>query len=170
MADGKAGDAIAPLRQAAEISPLPDILWTLAEALRANGGPAEAEQVEARLLATGTTADPRTFALFLSSRGQNAEKALQLASAELESRQDIFTHDALAWAKFAAGHVQEARESIHLALAEGTEDARLFYHAGAIAAAAHDPAEALEFFNKAHALQQMLLPSEGKRLASGPPS
>ncbi len=170
LAGGRAGEAIAPLRQAAEISPLPDFLWTLAEALRAADGPAEAEAVEARLLATGAAADPRTFALFLCSRGQETAQALQLATAELDSRQDIFTHDALAWAQFASGRVGEAKESIRLALAEGAQDARLFYHAGTIAAAAGNPAEALELFNKAHAFQQMLLPSErealGQRTAS----
>ena len=164
LAEGKAGEAIGPLRQAAEISPLPDFLWTLAEALRANGGTSEAEQVEARLLATGAIADPRTFALFLASRGQDAGRALQLATAELDSRQDIFTRDAIAWAQFATGRVGEAQETIRLALAEGTQDARLLYHAGTIVAAAGNPAEALEFFNKAHALQQMLLPSEREAL------
>lgn len=164
LAESKPADAIAPLREAAEISPLPEFLWTFAEALRANGDTAEAEQVEARLLATGASADPRTFALFLASRNQDAGRALQLASAELESRHDVFTHDAVAWAQFAAGRVQEARQSAGLALAEGTQDARLFYHSGTIAAAAGKQAKALEFFNKAHALQQMLLPSEREAL------
>lgn len=164
LAEEKAGEAIAPLRQAAEISPLPEFLWTLSEALRADGGSTEAEQIEEHLLATGATADPRTFALFLVSHGQGIDRALQLAMAELDSRQDIFTHDAVAWAQFASGHVREAQESIRLALAEGTQDARLLYHAGTIADAAGNPAEALEFFNKAHAFQQMLLPSERKAL------
>lgn len=164
LAEGNAGDAADLLRRAAEISPLPDFLWTLAEALRADGHTAEAEEVEARLLATGAAADPRTLALFLGSRGQEAERALHLATAELDSRQDIFTHDAIAWAQFATGRVQEAQESIRLALAEGTQDARLLYHAATIAAAAGNPAEALEFFNKAHALQQMLMPSEREAL------
>ncbi len=52
------------------------------------------------------------------------------------------------------------------ALAEGTQDARLFYHAGAIAAAAGDKSKALEFLNKAHAIEKMLLPPERQALSS----
>jgi tetratricopeptide (TPR) repeat protein len=162
---GKNGEAIASLTRATEISPLPDYLWTLAEALRANDNIAQAEKVEARLAASAATADPRTFALYLASHGHDAELALQLASAELDSRQDVFTHDTVAWAQLATGDTQKARESIRLALAEGTEDGRLFYHAGAIALAAHANAEAFQFFAKAHALQQALLPSERHALS-----
>ena len=152
--------AIEPLRRAAELSPLPDYLWALADALRAASKVSEAEKVEAQLASTGAVTDPRTLALFLASRGQNAEKALELATAELQSRKDVFTYDALAWAQLATGRVSEAREHIRLALAEGTQDARLYYHAGAIAAAAGDNAEALDFFGKARALEHTLLPSE----------
>ncbi len=157
-------EALAPLRQAAEKSPLPEYLWMLAEALHASGDTAEAQQVEARLVAAGATPDPRTFSLFLASRGADAPLALRLASAELDSRQDVFTYDAIAWAQFASGQVQQAGENIRRALAEGTQDARLLYHAGTIAAAAGNAAEALEYFNKAHALQQMLMPSEREDL------
>lgn len=159
------GEAIEPLRRAAELSPLPDYLWALADALRAASKIAEADEVERQLASTGVVSDPRTLALFLASRGESADKALALATAELESRQDIFTYDAVAWAQLATGRVGEAREHIRLALAEGTQDARLYLHAGAIAAAAGDNTEALDFFAKARALEQTLLPSE--RVALG---
>ena len=158
-------EAIEPLRRAAELSPLPDYLWALADALRGASKVSEAEKVEGQLSATGAVSDPRTLAIFLASRGVNAEKALELATAELQSRKDVFTYDALAWAELATGRVNEAREHIRLALAEGTQDARLYYHAGAIAAAAGAEAEALDFFGKARALEQTLLPSE--RIALG---
>jgi len=164
LSQGKSDEAVEPLHQAAAISPLPEYFWILAEALRANGNAAEADQAAAQLVATGPSADPRTTAIFVASSGQNAPLALQLASAELASRQDIFTHDAMAWAQFANGDIEGARASSRLALAEGTQDARLFYHAGVIAAAAGANAEALEFFNKAHPFEQMLFPSERKAL------
>lgn len=160
LAQGKFDEAIAPLRQAAETSPLPEYLWTLADGLRAAGQLPEAESVETKLAATGATADPRTYALFLASRGENAPLALQLAKSELSNRQDVFTYDALAWSQLESGALADAQESMRRALAEGTQDARLFLHAGTIAAAAGDAAAALEFFNKAHALEQTLLPSE----------
>jgi len=46
------------------------------------------------------------------------------------------------------------------ALAEGTEDGRLFLHAGAIAAAGDRRAEARKWLRKAEALRATLLPSE----------
>jgi tetratricopeptide (TPR) repeat protein len=160
LAQNKHAEAVEPLRRAAELNPLPDYLWTLADALRAASQLPEAEKVEAQLAASGAMSDARTFALFLASRGDKPEKALELATAELQSRQDIFTHDAVAWAQLVNGRVDEARQHIDRALAEGTQDARLFYHAGAIAAAAGDEAGALEFFAKARRIGQMLLPSE----------
>lgn len=153
-------EAIEPLQRAAELSPLPDYLWALADALRAASKHSEAEKVEGQLSSTGAVTDPRTLALFLASRGQSADKALELATAELQSRRDVFTYDALAWAQLATGRVNEAREHIRRALAEGTQDARLYYHAGAIAAAAGENGEALDFFGKARALEHTLLPSE----------
>jgi tetratricopeptide (TPR) repeat protein len=160
LSQNKHEEALEPLRRAAELNPLPEYLWTLADALRATSKIGDAEKVEAQLARTGSTSDARTFAIFLASRRENVAKALELATAELESRQDIFTHDAVAWAHFASGRIDEARQHMQQALAEGTEDARLFYHAGAIAAAAHDEAAALEFFAKARRIAQMLLPSE----------
>jgi lipopolysaccharide biosynthesis regulator YciM len=64
----------------------------------------------------------------------------------------------------ASGDVAQARENIQRALAEGTRDGRLYYHAGAIAAAAGANAEALEFLNQARRLERMLLPSERQAL------
>ena len=164
LGSGKSEDAIAPLEQAAAISPLPDYLWTLSEALRASEKTAEATTVEADLAKSGAVSDPRTYSIFLSTRRGDASEALRLATAELEGRRDVFTYDALAWAQLANGEVIPAQENMRRALAEGTQDARLFYHAGAIAAAAGDPAGALEFLNKAHALEQLLLPSERQAL------
>ena len=161
----KYDEAIEPLRRAAELSPLPDYLWALADALRAASKTTEAEKVEGQLSSSGAVSDPRTLAIFLASRGQSAEKAVELATAELQSRKDIFSYDALAWAQLAAGRVNEAREHMRLALAEGTQDARLYYHAGAIAAAAGADAEALDFFGKARAIEQTLLPSERAALS-----
>jgi tetratricopeptide (TPR) repeat protein len=164
LGQGMFGQAAEVLAAAAQISPLPEYFWTLAEGLRANGSTEEAERIEAKLVATGTVGDPRTLALFLSSYGRDLPLALRLASEELAQRRDVFSYDALAWAQLANGQVSEARENMHRALSEGTQDARLFYHAGSIAAAAGDNGQALAFFNQAHALQALLLPSEQKSL------
>ncbi|MEQ1854650.1 MAG: hypothetical protein ABMA01_24040, partial [Chthoniobacteraceae bacterium] len=88
---------------------------------------------------------------------------LQLAQRELESRADIFTHDALAWTLAANGRDAEAWGSIGRALAEGTQDARIFLHAAVIAARLGRP-EAAGFLARARQLERLLLPSERRHL------
>ncbi len=85
---------------------------------------------------TGAMNDPRTLSLYLATRGQQVQKALKLAEDEMNTRADVFTMDTLAWALHANGRLAEAREYSKKALGEGTQDARLFYHAGCIALAA----------------------------------
>jgi hypothetical protein len=50
------------------------------------------------------------------------------------------------------------------ALAEGTEDARLFFHAGVIASQAGHSADAERWLGKASELSHLLLPSERNEL------
>ena len=153
-------EAVKAFEIAAEKNPVPEYLWALADALRADQRDSEAGQVEAKIHATGRSNDPRTFAIYLATRHTGAALSLELSQAELENRRDIFTLDALAWAQLANGDLKAARTNSALALAEGTQDARLFYHAAAIAAASRNGAGALEFSRKADAIRQMLLPSE----------
>jgi predicted trehalose synthase len=87
-----------------------------------------------------------------------------LASKELTARADVFTHDALAWSLASNGRLGEAREEIEKALAEGTKDARLFFHATAIAAKAGAKAEAQQWFERTVPLLALLLPSEQQQL------
>ena len=62
-----------------------------------------AAQVEAELVARGEAADPRTFSLFLATRGEEPARRIRLARAELANRGDVFTQDALAWALASSG-------------------------------------------------------------------
>ena len=160
LADGKAAAAVDVLRRAALNSPLPEHEWALADALRAVGDLDEARTVEERLGRGGATTDPRTFALYLATRRERSDEALALAEKEMTNRQDVFTLDALAWSLAAAGRTAEADAVMTRALAEGTQDARLFYHAGVIASARGESARARRWFDKAAASAQMLLPSE----------
>jgi tetratricopeptide (TPR) repeat protein len=164
LAQGKTAQAIESLRRAAAANPLPEYQWSLADALRAGGREDEARSVETQLREHAALTDPRTFALYLATRGQEAEKAIQLARQELENRKDIFTWDALAWSLAAAGRAGEARQMIQCALSEGTMDARLFYHAGVIAYQSGHRSEARRWLGEAKKIEQMLLPSEQKKL------
>lgn len=166
LAENKFDAALEPLRAAAKLNPLPEYQWALADALRAANRPGESETVERELRLRGSSADPRTFAIFLAARGQDVSTALRLARAELQTRGDVLTHDAAACALAANGRWSEAQTEIRLALAEGTQDARLFLHAGMIAAKLSQTAEADQFLSRAATLQPMLLPSEREQLKS----
>jgi tetratricopeptide (TPR) repeat protein len=164
LAQGNFKDALEPLKAAAARSPLPEYLWALADGLRVAGENDEAAIAEAKLERSGAVDDPRTFALYLATRKLHPARALELAQAELKERSDIHTHDALAWASWAAGEHNLALEHSRKALAEGTHDPRLLLHAGLIAAAADREEEAQAFLQKATARRQMLLPSEAALL------
>jgi tetratricopeptide (TPR) repeat protein len=55
-----------------------------------------------------------------------------LANKELEVRHDIYSWDILAWVLFKNGRVLEAADAMNKALALGTQDALLDFHAGMI--------------------------------------
>lgn len=161
---GREAEAVAPLREAVALQPLPEYQWWLADVLAANGAADAAAAVAAQLVARGAAEDPRTLALFLATRGDDPARAVRLARAELAQRADVFSHDALAWALFAAGDVAGASAAMAAALAEGTRDARLALHAGEIARAGGDAARAELHFAAARAAAGLLTPSERARL------
>jgi len=170
LARDEAEAAVADLESAAQRNPLPEYQWALAEALRAAGREPEAQQVETRLRSHGAMSDPRTLALYLATRGEDPALAVQLAESELQQREDVFTHDALAWALTAAGRIEEAGTQMARALAEGTGDARLFFHAAVIAARAGRTEDATKWFTNAAAMMDLLLPSEQELLLKLPDS
>jgi tetratricopeptide (TPR) repeat protein len=164
LAQNRFREAVDALQNAATLNPLPEYQWTLAEALRAAGRENEASRIEVQLRKHGASSDPRTMALFFATRHENPETTLRLARTELDSRRDVFTHDALAWSLAAAGNLAEAHDEMQRALAEGTEDARLFFHAVVIASQAGHAADAQRWLRKASELSQLLLPSERNEL------
>jgi tetratricopeptide (TPR) repeat protein len=166
LADDQAAQAVAPIQRAAERNPLPEFQWALADTLRAAGRADDAAKVEAVLKGTGAQNDPRTLSLFLATRGEQIELAVELARREFRDRADIWTHDALAWALTAASRHDEAWPHMEKALAEGTIDARLFTHAGVLASKLGRATEVESWLTKARGLQRTLLPSERQQLAA----
>lgn len=165
LAQDKPVQAVVSLEKAARLNPLPEYNWTLADALRSAHRIDDAIAVEHMVVAD--SGDPRTVALYLSTRRTDVDKAVELARAEFEKRSDVFTLDALAWALARAGHVDEASTVMARALAEGTQDGRLFFHAAAIAAASGHPIDAAQWASKARTFRFTLLPSELGVLRSG---
>lgn len=164
MAEGKPEAAQLAFGQAAQLNPLPEYQWALSEALRTLGQEAAAQKIEVELKAKGATEDPRTLALFLATRNEDANQAVRLTQAELKNRQDVFTLDAAAWALAQAGRATEAWSLTQRALATGVHDARLAFHAAAIAKQLNHLDEARKYGKQALAMKQTLWPAEQAQL------
>jgi tetratricopeptide (TPR) repeat protein len=146
MAQGQLSAAAVVLRRACERTPLPEIQWALQDLEPASG----------TVVGNG---DPRSLALHLATKKQRVDEALDLAKAEMRTRRDVFSWDALAWAQYAAGKPEAARISMQRALSHGTQDARLHLHAGIILQSADHLAQARR-------MSAQLLPSEQSLLIS----
>lgn len=157
-AEGNYEEAIAYYQRAVSIVPQPDFLAALGDIYMANGQQEEAriqyETVEAigDLAALDLQVYNRQLANFYSEHDMKLNKALELALVELESRKDIYGYDAAAWAQYKNGNYAEAQSHIQQALALGTRDARLYYHAGMIALALGEETQAREYLEDALAI------------------
>jgi tetratricopeptide (TPR) repeat protein len=74
----------------------------------------------------------RAWSLFLLDHQRDIPQVLAKVSAEIETRRDIYGYDLLAWALHRSNREAEAMPVMAKALALGTRDAMLFYHAGMI--------------------------------------
>jgi tetratricopeptide (TPR) repeat protein len=137
-AQGKYEEAIAYYQQAINIVPQPDYLAALGDLYSLTGQPEQAqiqyETVEyiGKLAEINQQVYNRQLANFYSDHDLHLDEALDLALAELESRKDIYGYDAAAWAQYKNGNFEEAQTLMKQAMALGTRDARLYYHAGMI--------------------------------------
>jgi Flp pilus assembly protein TadD len=94
----------------------------------------------------------RNLALIYADQGRNLDRALELVQEELKVRNDIYTHDALAWVLFQRKDYVHAEESARVALQLATPEPSFYYHAGRIAAARGKPDEARKLLNRAREL------------------
>ncbi len=102
---------------------------------------------------TAGDAHARELAMFLADHDRHLSEALELATKDFGRRQDIYSYDALAWCQFKVGELEKASENIKLALQLGTQDAMLFEHAGAIAAAMGQADKAADWLARAAKLK-----------------
>ncbi|MGK3999789.1 tetratricopeptide repeat protein [Sorangium sp. So ce1024] len=152
LARGAWGRAVELLERAHRRSPEPTTAWLLGDAGTAAGDHASAAQAYASVVDAGRRSDRRTLARYYATKGLERDEALRLAAAERGVRADIYTEDAHAWALYRAGKLTEARAASDRALALGTRDARLLYHAGAIRIALGDLKEGERLVRAALAL------------------
>jgi tetratricopeptide (TPR) repeat protein len=153
VAQGRLDEAAALYEDILTTTQGADLNGLLAEIYRAQGRDADAdEQIRLGLdLAQHQIgrfpAERRHLAGFFADN--DPETFLQLARDDVETRRDVYGLDLLAWALQLNGHTDEARATEREAMALGTEDAVLLYHAGMIEAAAGHPDDARDLLSSA---------------------
>ena len=113
----------------------PATLGVMSNAYAALGDSAKAEEFAHAMeiaVSKQATSYHREWSLFLLDHGRRVSEVLAKAQDELVTRQDIYGYDALAWALHASHRDREARAAMNHALALGTQDAMLYYHASVI--------------------------------------
>ena len=104
----------------------------------------------------------RELALFYADHDLKPLDSFKLASEDYKNRSDIYGADALAWAAFKANKITEAQEAIKEALKLGTQDAKLFYHAGKIMRAAGNETAARNYFKRVQELNPQFDPLQSR--------
>jgi tetratricopeptide (TPR) repeat protein len=137
-AQGKYPEAIALYQKALAVVPFPAFAATLYDLYIKAGRPSDAQKQLAMIefICQLNPINERLFyrelALFYADHDLKLKQSLELAKKELEVRQDIYTWDIFAWVLFKNGRTREAADAIDKALALGTGDALLDFHAGMI--------------------------------------
>ena len=149
-------DAITAGEQAIATSLDPATLGILSDAYAATGDSAKSGEY-ARALDVAVLKQPgayhRAWSLFLLDHHRHVAGVYHKVLVELRTRRDIYGYDLLGWALHAQGRDVEAKAAMAHALAQGTRDAQLFYHAAVIERALGDETAASELFARARALQ-----------------
>jgi len=131
-------------RRAVAVIPLPEYAAALGDVYLKMGHPQEAEQQKelvefiAKLNVLNKVLYNRVLVDYYADHDIAHKQAVDLAADEYQVRRDIYGDDALAWALYRDGKLVQARSHIVAALRFKTVDARIYFHAGMIFAAAGD--------------------------------
>ncbi|MEP6957041.1 MAG: tetratricopeptide repeat protein, partial [Chthoniobacterales bacterium] len=171
--------AIQFYEEATRLAPSVDFMGALGDLYRLSGREQEAaarfelvEQLGAHSQQVHGTPYDRALATFYANHDLKREEAYALARGEFDAgRHDIYGADALAWTALKAGRIVEAQSAMAEALRLGTQDARLFYHAGMIAQAVGDASAAADFLGRTLTLNPHFDPLQSAiaRKAATPP-
>lgn len=162
---GHSARAIEPGERAIAITPDPATLGLLSDAYLAEGDSARADeyrQLMAAVVASQGSTIHRAWDLYLLDHDADPAPILAIADDQLATRRDIYGQDLRAWALHRAGRDADARDAMRAALALGTPDAALHYHAGAIQHALGDDAGARIHLERALALNERFDPRQAR--------
>ena len=152
---GRYEEAVGLYQRAIAVVPMPIFVGELGDLYARLGNKADAQKqyqlVEyiGMLGKINQVLHNRDLALFYADHDTKLPEALALAQKEFEVRHDIYTWDALSWALYKNGKLAEASQASEKALAHGTRDALLLFHAGMIAASAGEAARAQQMLSEA---------------------
>ncbi|HEY4227694.1 MAG TPA: tetratricopeptide repeat protein [Candidatus Limnocylindrales bacterium] len=155
---GHTDAAIAGYQQAILIAPQPDALTALGDLYALRGDTKLAANQYATVEAIGHLAAinqqvyNRQLVLFSVNHDRDLATALTMAEQELAVRKDVYGYDAYAWALLANGRAADANVAMTTALAFGTRDPLLLYHAGEIALALGSTAQARDLLTQSLAI------------------
>jgi tetratricopeptide (TPR) repeat protein len=174
-AAGDSAAAIEHLEKAAAIAPQPETLALLGDLLAARGDNAAARsqfktvRLTAQLSELAGAVYDRQLILFELDHGGASEAILKAARASSDARPDAAGLDLVAWTLHRLGREDEAAAASDEARASGILDARITFHAGAIAVARGDAAGGRALLSQALALGPALDPgdrAEAERLVA----
>jgi tetratricopeptide (TPR) repeat protein len=137
--NGRYSEAILLYQKAIAVVPMPTFVAELGDLYKKSGNQAEAQKQYALVEYIGLLGHinqvlhNRDLALFYADHDMKLAESLDLAQKELEVRRDIYTWDALAWALYKNGKLDDAAKASEKAMRFGTRDSLLLFHAAMIA-------------------------------------
>ncbi|MGH2539246.1 MAG: tetratricopeptide repeat protein [Actinomycetota bacterium] len=140
-AQGSTEDAIRLYERAVALVPEPGSLAALGDLYTLMGDERAASdryatvEAIATLQAVNRRLYDRQLASFWADHDGDLDEALAIVERGVETRRDVYGYDALGWVLYRTGRLEEARSASDRAVALGTPDARLWFHAGMISAA-----------------------------------
>jgi len=150
-AKGQVESAIRSYERAQAIVPMAEYAAALEDLYRGQGREAKAQDQQAQLDAidalsrAAKESTNRTLALILADHNRHLDRALELITAEIPTRGDVYTWDAMSWILFKLGRVQDARAASLKAVRWSTPEPSFYFHASQIAEAAGEKTAAEEY-------------------------
>ena len=157
-AHGDVKTAIANFLKAQIVVPLPEYagwletLYGVSSDLKGAARQRAVLDATEKLMSVNGEKANRTLALIYADASRNIPHAVDLARAEFDVRNDVYSWDALSWVLYKNTKLAEAANASDKALAQHTPEPGFFFHAGMIAEANGDQAKARTLLAKALAL------------------